>query len=122
MILHTVLSSPGIYLREIQNELWELTGAELSASSICRFLQRVGFSRQRMKTVATQRDAKLHSQFVSGVSIYNQDMLIFLDESGSDKHDCLRKYGYSLRGVPPVYHKLLVRGKRISLFTLQQAC
>lgn len=118
IILHVVLSCPGIYLREIQNELWEVTGEVLSATSICRFLRRIGFSRQRMKQVALQRDRHLRSRFISDVSLYSADMLIFLDESGSDKRDCLRKYGYGLRGKPPLNKKLFMRGKRVSLIAL----
>ncbi len=114
-ILHLVLGQPGIYLREIQAELLEATGADVSATSICRFLSRTGFTRQRMKYAALQRDKQLRSQFVSDVSIYNPDMLIFLDESGSDKRDCLRKYGYSLRGKPPICHNLLSRGEHVSV-------
>ena len=121
MILHSVLSSPGVYLREIQNELWEITGAEVSASYICGFLHRVGFSRQRIRYVALQRDNRLRSQFISDISIYSQDMLIFLDESGSDKRDSLRKYGYSLRGKPPRCQKFLVRGERVSLLTFMSS-
>ena len=74
-----------------------------------------------MRTVSLQRDINLRSQFVSDVSLYDQDMLIFLDESGSDKRDCLRKYGYSLRGKPPMYHRLLMRGKRVSLLTFMSS-
>ena len=115
MILHIVLSTPGVYLAEIKRELFEITGADVHASSICRFLSKVGFTRQKMKYVALQRDKELRSRFVSDVSIYNSDMLIFLDESGTDKRDKLRKYGYSLRGKPPVSHKILSRGQHLSL-------
>ena len=113
-IIHLVLSRPGIYLREIQEELCETMGAEISPSAICRFLHKVGFSRQRMKLVALQRDKEIRAQFVSDVSIYEPDMLIFLDETGADRRDSLRKYGYSLRGRPVHSQKLLVRGDRIS--------
>ena len=41
-------------------------------------------------------------------------MLVFLDETGSDRQDSLRKYGYSLRGKPAVSQKLLVRRERVS--------
>ena len=117
MILHLVLEHPGIYLREIQKELSETTGADISAMSIFQFLHRVGFTRQRMRYAALQRDEQLRSQFASDVSIYNPDMLIFLDESGSDKRDYLRRHGYSLRGRPPVCHKHLVKAEHISLLT-----
>ena len=113
-IIHLVLSRPGIYLREIQVELREAMGAEIGPSAICRFLHKVGFSRQRMKLVALQRDKEIRAQFVSDVSIYEPEMLIFLDETGADRRDSLRKYGYSLRGRPVRSQKLLVRGERIS--------
>ena len=42
-------------------------------------------------------------------------MLVFVDESGSDRRDTLRRYGYSIRGRPPRSLKLLVRGERVSV-------
>ena len=115
-VLHSVLQHPGNYLREIQTELFELTGADISCSSICRLLSRVGFTRQKMKYAPLQiRDMRLRSQFVSAVSVYNPDMLIFLDESGLDKRDGMHQYGYSLRSRPPVCQRFLARGTHISL-------
>ena len=114
MIVHLVLMRPGIFLREIQTELLEETGADITLSTICRFLQRIGFTRQKMRLTALQRDQFLRLQFVSDVSIYDPDMLIFLDETGSDRRNCIRRHGYSLRGRPLVSQQLLVRGERIS--------
>ena len=62
--------------------------------------------------VAQQRDAFLRTQFVVDVSMYDPAMLIFL--TGSDRRASLQRYGYSLRGQPIRYEKLLVRGKRVS--------
>jgi hypothetical protein len=61
-----------------------------------------------------QRDDFLRAQFVSDISIYEPEMLIFLDETGSDRRNSIRKHGYSLRGKPLVSHELLIRGQRIS--------
>ncbi len=41
-------------------------------------------------------------------------MLIWIDESGCDKRNCLRKRAYSARGMTPQDHQLLVRGTRYS--------
>ena len=95
-------------------ELREAMGAEIGPSAICRFLHKVGFSRQKMKLVALQWDKEIRAQFVSDVSIYQPEMLIFLDETGADRCDSLRKYGYSLRGRLVQSQKLLVRGEHIS--------
>ena len=46
--------------------------------------------------------------------LYNGDMLIFIDETGADRRNCIRKYGYSMRGKPLKTHRLLVRGERVS--------
>ena len=45
------------------------------------------------------------------MSIYNPEMLIFLDETGFDKRNVLRRYAYSFRDKPA---KLLVRGKHLN--------
>lgn len=114
-VLHLVLERPGIYLREIHSELFELAGADISYSQICRFLSDMGFSRQKIKYTALQRDQRLRFLYKNDVSVYHPDMLIFLDESGFDRRDGMRKYGYSLRGRPPISHKLMARGKHLSL-------
>ena len=41
-------------------------------------------------------------------------MLVFVDETGSDRRTALRKYGYSLKGKPATADTLLVRGRRYS--------
>ena len=101
-------------MHEIATELLDTTGTMISLSTICRSLQKIGFTHQRLRLAALQRDEFLRSQFALEVSIYNQDMFIFLDETGSDKRNSVRRYGYGLRGRPMVCQKLLVRGKRIS--------
>ena len=42
-------------------------------------------------------------------------MLIFVDETGCDRRDLIRKKGYSIRGKPAVTHKLLIRGEHVSV-------
>ena len=46
------------------------------------------------------------------ITVYNRDMFVFVDKTGSDRRDSLRRYSYSLRGKPARSQKLLVRGKR----------
>ena len=52
-------------------------------------MHKSGFSRQRMRVVALQRDEILRATFASEVSIYNADMFIFVDETGTDRRDML---------------------------------
>ena len=43
--------------------------------------------------------------------LYDPEMIIFIEENGSDKRDSLRKYAYSLRGRS---HKIISRGEHVS--------
>ena len=73
-----------------------------------------GFTHQRLRTVALQQDEFLREQFTIDVSLYSPDMFIFIDETGADKRNSLRKYGYGLRGKPATTKSLLVWGERVS--------
>ena len=109
VVLHIVLENPGIYLREIQSKVEHLTGSDLSLSTICHLLQEQHFSRKKKKLIARQRDEFTRAIYAAEVSLYNPEMFIFLDETGSDRRNALRKYGYSFQGIPAVSHKLLIR-------------
>ena len=56
------------------------------------------------------------AMFRSDCSVYKADMLLFIDESGTDpiRHS-LRKFGYSLVGKFALSTSLLLRGKRYSV-------
>ena len=114
LLLQIVLDRPGVMLHEIIAEIKYITETELTPSTICRFLHQSGFSRQRMRLAATQRDEISRATFASEVSLYNADMFIFVDETGTDRRDTLRRYTYSWRGKPAVAYKLLVQGQRLS--------
>lgn len=44
-------------------------------------------------------------------------MMIFLDETGTDRRDTLRKKGYSLRGKPAKKQQLLIRGEHVTVIS-----
>ena len=113
-ILNLVVDNPGMYLDEVQKQLETTLMLEVSLSTICRFLCDSGFTRKKLQKVALQQDKFLREQYISDVSVYSKDMLVFVDETGADKRNTLRKYGYSLRGKTPRSYELLVRGERVS--------
>ena len=41
-------------------------------------------------------------------------MFVFVDETGADRRDCMRKFGYSLKGKRTRSQKLLSRGRHVS--------
>lgn len=109
VILETVIDQPGVFLRELQSKLESTTGTQVDVSTICRFLHATGFTRQKMVVHAIQRSEVLRSQYLLDMSIFrgHPDMLVFVDETGTDRRDCMRRFGYSLRGRPAVSRKLL---------------
>ena len=48
------------------------------------------------------------------IAIYDPAMFVWIDETGCDKRNNMRRCGYSVRGIPPHDHRLLIRGTRYS--------
>ena len=99
LILHLVVDKPGILLHEIKEELSSVLMVEIDISTICRFLHDCGFTRQKLRHVALQQDQFLRQKFIVDVSLYDPEQLIFIDETGFDRRNLQRKYGYSIACV-----------------------
>jgi len=112
------LESNYIPVQEIQEELLNVLSVNIHISKICRFLQRSGFTRQKLRITATQRDEYMRQKYISEVSIYSPEMLIFLDETGADRRNTLRRYGYSMRGKPIASHQILIRGDHLAFISV----
>ena len=54
---------------------------------------------------------------MADISAYDPAMIIWIDESGCDRRNSMRKFAYTLRGIPPVDHRILARGTRYSAIT-----
>lgn len=113
-LLRIILQHPGIFLHEIQTKLMGLFGVRVSVSTICRALKVMGCSRQVIRHVAIQRSDSLRAKFMATVCMYDPAMFVWTDESGCDRRNSARKFGYSLRGTRPVDHRILIRGVRYS--------
>ena len=113
-LFQLILRNPGIYLHELQHRLQEAYGVRVHVSTICRTLKSMGCTRQVIRHVALQQSEAMRAKFMAEVSIYDPSMLVWIDESGCDRRNSIRKYGYSVRGIRPVDHRILVRGTRYS--------
>ena len=51
--------------------------------------------------------------------MYDPAMFPWIDETGCDLRNSMRKYGYSIKGVPPRNHGLMVRGTRYSTIPVE---
>lgn len=114
LVIGIILENPRLQLSEVCTEIKTAIGVEVSPSTVCRLLAVYGFTRKKIQRIARQRSSDLRGQFMARVLQFSGDMLVFVDETGSDRRDMLRKYGYSFRGTPPFCHSMFSRGRRIS--------
>ena len=82
-IMEAVLDNPSMYLHEMPHQVFQTTGTEISASAICKFLHKDKFSEKRLSYRALQRSEELREQYVSEMSLYEPQTLVFVDETGS---------------------------------------
>ena len=113
-MLQTLIYRPTSYLYEVQYDLYKATGVRASLSTICRTIKQQGFTYKKAEVIALQRSEEKRIEFMTKIIHYDPDMLIFIDETGSDRRRSVRTHGYCLRGIPPRYTQLSVGGKRIS--------
>ena len=113
-LIQSLLNKPDMYLEELRQELLQVTGVEVSLSTVCRTLKRLDFSRKRLRHIVVQRSEERRLEFQEEIAYFNADMLVWTDECGSDRRNEIRKYGYSLRGMIPVSYSFINRGKRFS--------
>ena len=67
-----------------------------------------------MQCIAAQRNAQYRGDYVAEILMHNVNMFVFADETGKDKRDSLRRYGYAVQGTTPQSRLQLSRGDRIS--------
>ena len=113
-IVGMILDSPTLQLSEIASKVEEMSGTVVSTSMLCRLLASYGMTRKKVQHVALQRCLDLRASLVANVFTFSKEMFVWVDETGSNMKDMLRKYGYALRGERAVCPRLLVRGQRIS--------
>ena len=114
LLIALVLENPTHYLHELCKMLHEATGVCVSEATVCRVLKRHGLTRKKIRLVAQQRSLDRRAEFMARVLSFPRDMLVFIDETGSDARNFVRKFGYSLRGMRAEVPSLLARGQRIS--------
>ena len=114
-IIGLVLETPNLFLLELCNIVKNVSGIEVSPATVCRLLHKHGFTRKRIRQTALQRSIYARGSFIAQVQLYDRQKFVWLDETGCDNRDYMRKYGYVIRGQTPHCRRLLVRGNRISV-------
>lgn len=113
-VVGLLLEDPSMYLSDVCQKIMMLTGIEVSPATICRIIHRNGFTRKKLHHVALQRSVECRGKFFAEVLFYDVHQFVWVDETGSDRKNCMRKFGHALSGESPICHRILHRGRRIS--------
>ena len=108
LIIGLISENPCLYLSEICLGIYEATRAKVSGATVCRILKRYGFTRKKARQVARQRCVEFRAAFIVQVSQFDPRCFVWVDETGSDARNHIRKFGYELRGLTTHYHRFLV--------------
>ena len=99
-----LFDDPSVYLSEICLKMMTLAGIDVSPATICHVIHRNGFTRKKIQQVALQRSVEHSGKFFAEIQFYNPNQFVWVDETGSDRRDQMRKFGYSLKSESPVCH------------------
>ena len=97
--LRMISENVGIYMQEVQDKLEAMFGVTVSLSTLCRTLKYMGCTRQVVQLIALQRSDECRAKFMGEISVFDPSMLVWLDESGFDLRNTVRKRAYSVRGI-----------------------
>ena len=114
IVIQLLAARPSMYLDEIQEELYKRTGTYVHNSTICHTMQYLGFCRKRLQRIALQCSDDLRGKFMAEISLFDPAMIVWVDESGFNRRNTIRAYGYSLRGMRAIDHQLKHGGVRIN--------
>lgn len=74
---------PTAYLDEMCWFLFDEFDISVSKSTVCRALQRLGWSRKHAKQIAAQQNQALRDDWMNRLGGWTADQLVFLDESAA---------------------------------------
>ena len=87
---------------------WQQLQALTFQSQLYQFLHQNRFTRKTLRSEAER------VQYKSDISVYNPDMFVFVDETGTDRHDAFWRFACSLCGKPAKALNLFVRGQHVT--------
>ena len=77
--------------------VWLRETIPVSSSTICCILHRYGLTRKKIQQIALQRSDEFRADFKVEMDFFNIDQLVWLDKTGCDRRDYVRKMGYAMR-------------------------
>ena len=127
-LFDTLSCMPDLYLDELQLELQQTSGVDVSISTIWRTLVKGGFSMkkvsgmlmlmaetyiaQQLTRTAIEHSAEKQANFAARIVTYKANQLVFVDESAVDRRTTYRGRAWAIRGRKATRKCFFCRGKR----------
>eukprot|EP00734_Pompholyxophrys_sp_LG126_P000420 Pompholyxophrys_sp_v1_NODE_169_length_1390_cov_9.627715.p1 type:complete len:351 gc:universal NODE_169_length_1390_cov_9.627715:276-1328(+) len=118
-ILNFIKQEPLSYLHEISGAFRSNFQSDISTSTIFRVLEENNFTNKCVERRAMEISESDISRFTHEINLLHvkPDQLLFIDEMSTDNRSMIRKKGWFLRGIKPIYRSYFKRGSRISLLS-----
>jgi len=100
-----------ITLHELCGLIEENTGVVVCKSTILSVLKRHGYSRKVVHQIPAEAQMDTRARFIS---FFSASQFVWIDETGCNNKDHVKKFGYSFVGTIPSYHHITVRVSRVS--------
>ena len=113
LLIQLILIRPGIYLRELQQELSDCTGNLVDISNICHAVRKMGMTRPKIQHIALQQSELKRAKFIAEMAVLDSSTIVW-NKTGCDRRNALQKYGYGIRGLTPQDYQIKLRGVRYS--------
>jgi hypothetical protein len=106
---------PGLYRDEMAIFLHDEFGILVTASPISMASASIGWSKKATRHVAKERNAGLRDFYLHSLSDFRSYHLVYVGESGCDKHIGFRRTGWPPVGVAPVPVTRFYRDRRYQI-------
>lgn len=93
LILAIVFENPNLYLQEITRMIYDYKNVKVSPATVCNVMHKHGLTRKKIQCIEIQRSARHRGAYIAEITMYRPSMLVFCDETGKDRRDCLRRFG-----------------------------
>jgi hypothetical protein len=99
----------------MQQYLFDLFDIEIAPCTISRYLERAKWSRKTARLKASERNEALRIAWQGLQHQWDEDQLVFIDESAANERTADRRYGWSPIGVECKVSRPLKRLERWSV-------
>ncbi len=112
LVVGLVMEDPALYLKEVCGKVLEITGLQVSAPYVELYTD-MGLHEGRSANL-TSKMCTISWDYMADVHMYDTSQFVWIDETGCNNKDHIRKFGYALKGECLVCHRILHRGQRVS--------